>query len=283
MMDKLALWRGVFYEGDTHAVRAITPLPVISPVTGDLIDQEITGPKIFREDGFDPVTRIRRGRLYEEEAGDPEWDQVTVDNRNTYNWKNLRPTRSFKSWVPESRTGSIIGSTIRIGSSDYMSTWRIISAEKITLGHVLLTLRANSLLGVIPELVDSALNNCGKPINSSPIKNQLDALVDAFHRQQPTPTVDVCRETAKIILTAWLGPQAAGKDLAQVISNIPNDWSIVRKAAHIVNRLHPRGKSAERERQAMGGRDLRPILNEDAETSVHLIGMILRDIGWAAP
>ena len=58
---------------------------------------------------------------------------------------------------------------------------------------------------------------------------------------------------------------------------------LITNAALIINRLHPRGKSAERERQANDGKALRPIDDLDAETSVHLIGLILRDIGWAAP
>jgi hypothetical protein len=47
-------------------------------------------------------------------------------------------------------------------------------------------------------------------------------------------------------------------------------------AAKIINRLHPRGKSAEQEKRA-----LRQVIDEDAEASLHLIGLLLREIGWA--
>lgn len=75
-------------------------------------------------------------------------------------------------------------------------------------------------------------------------------------------------------------------DLSLVISQIEKiDKKLagVIATAQIVNRLHPRGKSAEREKQAANGKNLRPIIDEDAETSVQLSGLILRDIGWAVP
>ena len=107
-------------------------------------------------------------------------------------------------------------------------------------------------------------------------------LVDTFHRFQPVPTVDAARETARVILAAWIGNEADEKDLQKVITLIPKDRSVLTNAAFIVNRLHPRGKSSEQETQAGKGNFLRAPTEEDAETSVHLVGMMLREIGWAA-
>jgi hypothetical protein len=64
MIEKLAVRRGVFYEGDNNDLRAIHPTPVVSRASCPFITTPAGLEVIFREDSFDPVTRIRRGRLY---------------------------------------------------------------------------------------------------------------------------------------------------------------------------------------------------------------------------
>ncbi len=283
MIERLAVWQDAFYEGSGYAVRTVHPATVISPVSCDFIPTYGGNKAIFREDSFDPVTRIRRGRLYVDKTSIHRWDQVKIDtHNNTYNWGNLRPTASYESWQP-SNNEKIDGSIIQIGAGGFETKWRIVGLEKIYIGHILLTLRANSLLGVIPELSDTITDKDGSIADVKPVQIALGSLVDAFHRQQAMPTVDVARETAKVILTAWIGQSAEGKDLAKVINEIPNGKDLARWSASIVNRLHPRGKAAERELQASQGIALRTVTDDDAESSVHLVGMLLREIGWVRP
>jgi hypothetical protein len=54
----------------------------------------------------------------------------------------------------------------------------------------------------------------------------------------------------------------------------------IKSAAGIINRLHPRGKSAEQEKQARQGRQLRDVCDEDAKLSISLIGFLLREFEW---
>lgn len=279
-MDRLAFWKDVFYEGSSYAVRTIPPATVISPVSCDFIPTHRKNEVLFREDNFDPVTRIRRGRLYVDKSGVHGWDQVTVDSGITYNWGNLRPTASYELWKPDNNN-KIDGSIVQIGMDGFETKWRIVGIEKIFIGHILLTLRANSLLGVIPELSVAITDKDNNPVDANPVQASLDALVDAFHHQQATPIVHVARETCRVILAAWIGPSALEHDLGKVINKIPKGKEMLTWAASIVNRQHPRGKSAEQEKQAANGVTLRPVVDEDAEVSVHLIGMLLREIGWA--
>lgn len=283
MIERLAVWQDAFYEGSGYAVRTVHPAIVISPVSCDFIPIYGGNKAIFREDSFDPVTRIRRGRLYIDKSGEHIWREVKVDNSiTTLNWGNWRPTASYEPWQP-SNNEKIDGSIIQIGAGGFETKWRIVGLEKIYIGHILLTLRANSLLGVIPELVNEIADKDGNTVDSKPVQAALDSLVDAFHRQQAIPTVDVARETAKVILTVWIGQSAKIKDLGKVINEIPKNKDMAQWAVSIVNRLHPRGKLAERENQAADGVTLRPVVDEDAEVSVNLVGMLLREIGWAQP
>lgn len=284
MMERLALWRGIFYEGSNYAVRSIHPATVISPVSCDFITTHHRNEVVFREDTFDPVTRIRRGRLYVEMDGDPNcWDQVTVDNGNTYNWGNLHPTASYEPWKPDNKIKKIDGRIIQIGMDGFETKWRIVGIEKIFIGHILLTLRANSLLGVIPELASAITDKDGNAVDPKPVQESLDALIDAFHRQQPIPTVDMARETARVILRWWCGGEVEQDDLTDAIKGIPSDQCMPQWASKILARLHPRGKSAEQERQAAKGKPLRPVVEEDAQCAVELVGLLLREIGWAHP
>ena len=101
----------------------------------------------------------------------------------------------------------------------------------------------------------------------------------------PEYIVDVCREFARVILAAWLPTveqrELQGDDLGNLIKAVPRDRVGVKSAAKIINRLHPRGKSSEQERQAQGGRSLRDVSDEDGELSISLVGFLLREFGWA--
>lgn len=287
MLERLALWRGNFYEGDAHSVRRIQPMPIISPISCDFITASGTDQIVFREDNFDPVTRLRRGRLYTSGGfGYHMWGQVNVDDLNQYNWGNIKPDISYDCWqFFNEKPENILGRYLQIGAGGFATKWRVIWIEKLSIGHILLTLRASSLLGVIPELIDKTTDRNKNPVNSAQVKNQLEALVDAFHRQQPIPTIDVARETAKKVLTTWYGNEVEGKDLGKVIEIIKKNQEsreILIWAASIINRFHPRGKASEQERQGLLGVTLPPISEADAELSLQLIGTMLREIDWVA-
>lgn len=286
MMERLALWRGTFYEGDSRNVRAIHPAPVISQATCDFVPIVGFDELIFREDAFDPATRIRRGRLYVGGRTSLSWDQVTVDGINAYNWNNLRPEVSYVAWKPDVKPQDILDHVIRIGNGDFTTNWRVVAVERLSIGQILLTLRAQSLFGVLPDLNVNPLDEHNNPLQQdkqSQVKSSMGRLVDVFHRLQPVPTVDAARETARVILAAWIGSKADAKDLKNLIDLIPKEMRVLCNSAFIVNRLHPRTKSSEQEAQAGDGNIIREPTEEDAETSVHLIAMMLREIGWAAP
>ncbi|WP_156782797.1 hypothetical protein [Acidihalobacter yilgarnensis] len=284
-MNVLAIWKNRFYEGDYNEVHAVVPMPVLSTVKCEFIKEPTTpgDQVVFREDDFDPVTRIRRGRLY---IGGPthlDFGQVIVNGLNQHNWLTMPPSVSYTPWNTPSTQNDILGQHIRIGSDGFETLWRIIGVEKLTIGHILLTLRATSLLGTIPDLADQICDLARTAVNRSLVIRQLDALVDTSRRQQEIATVDAARETARVVLAAWIGECVSGKDLKDVITNIPDGREVIRSAAFIINRLHPRGKSAEHESRAADGSIVRTVDPEDAETSVHLVGMILREIGWTSP
>jgi hypothetical protein len=155
------------------------------------------------------------------------------------------------------------------------------------------TLRGQSLLGALPEPATELPDQAGNPLEPDKLKDVrdgLDRLVDTYQRLQPVPTVDAARETARVIVAAWVGKDAYGKDLGDASKKIPCEGGkkpenrcIAHWATLIISRLHPRGKSAEQEKQEPEGVMLRSVVDEDAECAVHLIGLLLREFGWAKP
>ncbi len=282
--------RGLVYEGDSYVLRAIHPIPVITTAQCEFIEEVPGKPKgiVFREDIFDPVTRIRRGRFYRSGDDVRGWRAEQVHNYpfgpHVGVGGGVWDADARYNVVEHLSTGARIESSlVFLGETNYETQWRVVAAEKISTGHLLFTLRAMSSLGALPELAAQLKNNDGDSVTISPIQSALDKIVNAFHIQQAIPIVDVCRESARVILAAWVGESAETNDLSNVIKKIPGDQLLIDRAASIINRLHPRGKSSEQENQAKSGKNLRMIADEDAEASVHLIGLILREIGWAAP
>lgn len=301
MSEVLALRRGLVYEGDENFMHAIHPLPTITEASCEFYENPIGHPGInvvFREDSFDPVTRIRRGRFYCDAGGLNSISQDRVHNYpygpnigsgGPQGWKADRYLRRIGDEHLRKST-RIEGSQVCLGSGSHITCWRVVSVERISTGHLLFTLRAVSLAGVVPELAEVIRDKDGRDVSTAPVRQALDALVDALHKQQATPIVDVAREASRVVLATWIGEAARGDDLGNVVKKIrcsegspsdPESRCVTRWASSIVSRLHPRGKSAEHEKQGTKGLKLRTVVDEDAECAVHLVGLLLREIGWA--
>lgn len=296
MISYFAVRRDLAYEGDGNFFRAIHPTPVLTcaiwPGCAPTPVMPGCSSPLFREDSFDPVTRIRRGRFYV--LTNPSSLILSPDRVHNYpygphigvdgGWKAdgyYRPAQTGD--FPDAQRNESM--ELVLGEAPGTTLWRAVASERISSGELLFTLCARSFLGALPILAKSLSARDGSLVAPEPIQAALDQLVDAFHRQQPAPIADVCRETARVILAAWTGAAANAKDLKDVIAKIPvqsDKREALVGAATVVNRLHSRGKSSERERQATKGKDLQPPCMEDAEASVQLLGFILRDIGWAA-
>ena len=282
----LAFRRGIVYEGNQRQLWPLYPMPLISPAVCAFIEGQNL---VFREDSFDPMTRIRRGRFYRCYEGESNrWRASLVSNGFYGPLVGISNDRFDEDdsceleLLPKDKV--IRKEIVRIGKANAVTAWHVVGVEQNIFGQQVYTLRAQSLLGVLPELSDVPLDRENGPVEQDKITQvrvSLNQLTDIYHRFQPVPTVDAARETTRVILAAWIGSKADGRDLDAVINLIPKEMSVLSSAAHIVRRLHPRTKTSEQETQAEKGITLREPTEDDAQTSVHLVGMMLREIGWA--
>ncbi len=258
---------------------------------------------LFREDSFDPVTRIRRGRFYKKDALQ-DWEvsphpALNLQALNIFGpaverYKqmlnaatgmlrigNLVTFQSFRISDMERET-QIRHLAVELGTRQSPTFWRILDVETISTNEELVTLKARGSFGTLPEIDSDKIRDVSDRLK---VLETTEKLVDMTNRAGPESVVDLARNAASAILLAALrqhGKDVVAKDLGDAITEFEKHpdlktFGIVSSAARILARLHPRSKPSEQER-----RENLPVIREqDADLAVLCVGTILRDLGWA--
>lgn len=292
---------GLVYEGRTEPTHPIWPTPPVcnatlieTPSDWQKIPQSFTSAPfgwIFVEASFDFGTRVRRGRLYQN-FGITSRELVQVEAHPAVHSDLIKAANN--GWhVPKELTVYIEGTDLllrpnrgeglrlALGQTDACSVWKIVQVERSLGSDVFLTLRAESALGVLPELDNSRID----PSNFLTVKSAYDRALDAAYRELPTSVVDQCRNAAVIFISRWMQQvesleSPVEKDLGAWIKAIQiwfgeKEKVALRSALEIIAKLHSRGKDNERHKMS-----LRTVEEDDATLAVHALGFILREINW---
>lgn len=292
---------GLVYEGRSEPTHPVWPTPPIchatlieTPTDLKMVPRNFTSNPfswIFVETSFDFGTRVRRGRLYQNfgnvsrELAQVEAhpavhsDLIKAANNNWRVPKELTVYIECTELLQRHNQGE--GLRIIIGQADASSVWKIVQVECTLGSDVVLTLRAESALGVLPELDTSRI----PPLSYGDVRSAYDRALNAAYQELPTSVVDQRRNAAVIFMSRWM-QQITGsespteQDLGAWIKNIrnqfgENDRLALRSALEIINKLHPRGKDNERHKMS-----LRPVDESDAMFAVQALEFILREIGW---
>lgn len=275
------------YEGSGSIWRAVQPTPMTSfaKIDPQVPISEVFGghdDPVFREDAFDAVTRVRRGRLYSPEG----MGEQAVLPHPLYGVLG-----SFAGPTPDGMANRILHfysqflfiesrpKIVALGSPD--SLWRVLACELITTGEYLLTLKARGAFGILPEIDPVAVPEVGR----TKAIETLQILVDAAHREAPGSIVDRARDAAQWCLATWLASERTDSsllsaDLGELIRKIKRDPDMSKRAfwhsVEIIRVLHARGKPNEQENH-----NLRPVMEDDAELALRAIGFLIREFRWA--
>ncbi|MBA4341659.1 MAG: hypothetical protein C0423_05840 [Methylibium sp.] len=288
---------GHIYEGAGRPEYAVVPPPLLTQAK--LIESEVDAANLprgismdalrwlFREDSFDPVTRVRRGRLYQPfPAGQP--DECLTRGHPSMQFANHRQGESMTKrlhhhWPCQELLGKPRGGqgmTLALGRDRAWSMWRIVQVEQVVGDDVLVTLKALSSFGVLPEArLDSLLEE-----HRQPVQRALDRVLDSAFRETAISVIDQCRNALMVLLGRWLASQSLDSkvvelDLGKLVRRIreaPYELNAAAGVAEAVAKLHPRGKANEQET-----RGLRLAQEEDAELSVHAVGFVMRELRLA--
>jgi hypothetical protein len=290
---------GHIYEGAGAPQFAVFPRPAISlaklidaPEDWNSLPMEISHtpfPWVFREDSFDPVTRMRRGRLYETYNNtQPQECPVSAHLFDHDGVREVAASRQLRKrlytyWPCQTLTARPDrgnGVMLALGTGRAATGWRVIQVETLIDRCVMVTLKAVSAFGILPEINTSKI----EPGHQKSVAQAIDRVLDSAFRETPISVIDHCRNAAQVILSRWMAQETGkaevlGKDLDQVckaVQNMDPPRSAARDAANIVRLLHSRGKANKQESEG-----LRLSVEEDAEMSIQALAFILREIDWA--
>lgn len=269
---------GDYYEGNGAYMRAIYPRPYVTRATlpgGE--GREL----VFREDSYDPTTRVRRGRFYQITMTFAlTWDRVRFEPYLRPSATSINGTGAANfQFVAEQTSGlaallnRLHGYDIRLGRSPAQTTWKIIDAEGLADGGVLYALRSRSSFGLLPPLKDDA---------GDLITRAYQNVVERGLRSDADAVVDGCRESCARVLGSYFG--IVGEDLADIAKQVekrPQAPFALVNAAHLLGRFHSRTKASVHGRQALRGHKLREIAEDDALLAIRLFGFVLQDLGYA--
>lgn len=252
---------------------------------------------LFREDFFDPVARVRRGRLYVRRPGvNPETWHVqrhpayatsgqssmarpnVVVAPDTQGFLVTRLT-TFMSWrASDEFFAGRRDAVLVLGSGSRTVVHAVLDIERLATGEELITIRTRANLSGLPNLIDSRLPEQ----HSALIIEQYEKAANAAFRDDAESVIDRCREAATAALNAQratmgTGGESIGKDLAKLAGFFAqHDRFIVANSAQTLALLHSRAKSVERL-----NRGTQAPSEADAELAISLLGSIYRELGWA--
>jgi hypothetical protein len=295
--------QGLLYEGGYRHGHAVWPIPVTAPAA--IIAEADFPPNLppsyaleqadalFREDSFDAVTRVRRGRLYLASQARPEdWQVYPHPYRPTEAHEAMGtrggtlPRRLFTFQpfhVPnrlqeiEAKGGSPL---VVIGTQASYSIWKLTAVEGSSIGEYLLTLRSRQTFGALPELNLAVI----PAPHRRAVRDAVTKLRDDIFRAGPSSVVDRARDVASAALSGYLqslGAIRPGKDLNELIKKLdsledPHRKRVAAAAAEIVRLFHSRAKSSVQERLPVS-----PVREQEAELAAYCAGSILCELGWA--
>jgi hypothetical protein len=292
---------GLVYEGLEGPTSPVWPTPTLVQATliespADLLSLPgdfVTSPfhSMFVDQSFDPASRIRRGRLFQKFGG-IGWESVRVEahpalnsdmlkaaNGNGRVSKELSVFMECTTLIQKQSRGE--GMQLALGQRDSYSLWRILQTERIATGDVLVTLRAESAFGILPQLDKSKIHpGCVRGVEAA-----LERVLSSAYRELPQSVVDQCRNAAVMVISRWMHVETGDadpieQDLGHWIRAVKvkfgeQEMVALRSALEAINRLHPRGKDNEANKH-----QLRQVEDADAEFAVHALGFILREVKW---
>lgn len=280
----------LIYQGHTPGYGyGLWPLPMVcaatlldaAPDLGSLPSgRNLTSAElIFREDSFDAIGRIKRGRLYRVMPTRPTQWNVSPPAVQLFTDQAQRRLYGFDSNTVGDLSHYIGKGLLALGSASAFSLWQIVSIEQIYSGEDVVTLKARSSLGVLPEVNENAV-----PVEArEKLRQTMETLQDAAHRSGPQSVVDRARDVTQWCLGSWLAHQRGDLqlrelDIKALVSKMDEKASpIIRGVGHSIARLHARTKPNEQVKH-----DSRPIMEADAEYALAGVGIILREVGWTA-
>lgn len=248
---------------------------------------------IFREDSFDPITRVKRGRIYKASNTKPENWRVIAHPMHLSTHKHLNSfgiitNERYYTFYPEQLLKSdqdfrsLRNINLLIGTKKHFSRWKLINLEPNHVGEEVLTIKSLDTMGIVPNL---DLNKIS-PDEQNNVNEKFSKFLDDVSTASPTSIIDRANDFALSLLTAFIrekNPEVIGLTLA-MITDFKNHYTQVTErkvlfhTIELLRLLHSRGKQSFQEKH-----NTRDICYDDSETAISCVTTIIRELNYNSP
>lgn len=259
----------------------------------ELAKNELIGSKpldfnfIFREDSFDFISRLRKGRIYKVTESRPEnWclipHKAQLHSRmelTQYGQLQQQRLHTFKSYSIATHFHSkrLQEQTVLIGTKDLFTKWSIVGVEPSHSGEEIITLRSQSSNDVIPNINFKKIRDEDR----SNVEEKYDKFLDVVYTSSVESIVDRACEACLAILISKLresNSEVRGLTLDKVLEAANNDEKlskrkILKTAAELLKLLHSRGKQSFQEQH-----NTRSLNYHDAQAAVECLSIVIHEL-----
>lgn len=282
----------IVYEGQVHyGGRALFPAPhlfaiAIAEIPEEALDQLKRSNQqnrlLFREDEFDPVSMVRRGRVYEPNGGQPTQccvcpvGEAELNEARRENSAVVRKQLFCYERYPLCVRVSSRQPYAAIGADAGYSIWRIVSNDRTYFDEELVTMRPLYFLGAIPDLSPDSIPERWR----AKVQETVGKVVDSMHKANADSIVELCRHAASASLFAHFHEDIAelhATDLGPLAKRAEAEGlRLVGGCGKMIADLHSRIKPNMQMQHSLGS-----ICDRDAELAVQCLSFMLRDLGYA--
>ena len=231
----------------------------------------------FREDSFDPTTRIRRGRFY---IATPKIEEECYVYPPVESGQPLHRTpRRLYTFQVDSIWHKFIQKKnklplVYLGIEERFTVWEIISVEAISTGEDLVTLKGRNSFGILPDLDESKVTS---EVYKS-LSDSLSTIASEVHTASPSSLIHSIRDIALDLLTTYVSPPNKLDDVAKLANKLNEQQKFVASwASHIIAKLHSRAKSNERK-----ARNFRPISPSDSHLAIECLILLMKELNYTS-
>lgn len=282
------------YESTSTWGYPVWPTPILLQVKIVPADQKIFHPSdtgdilphslLFREDSYDSISRIRRGRIYRAfDSTSQQWNMwphpAQANEAILGPGANEKSVYAFYSFrlKPYLKSVGIFEPVFLLGADQAFTIWTLVSIETSITRDEMVILRARKSIGALPKLNRELILE----LNGQTVLDYIDKLEEDIYRAGPQSVIDRCREAVTSILSIYLqdcDKLKPGFDLNKLADKMAEkEFVVVANSARIIARFHARWKHAEQEK-----RPTRHVTEQDAEFAIQAVGIILCDLEWAS-
>lgn len=231
---------------------------------------------VFFELSFDPISRIKRGKLYKLDESPQPNSLYPSSSGGVYQISSSNAQNSVQAYkfisYDLTRSFSARDTFLIFGNSRFETRWKILSIDASVTNEEVLVLQEVNSIGSIPSLNKNTIPER----YYSEIQTEYDSLLAELN-SSPESVIDHCRDVATSLLSAIIGDieKKERVDLGKLISRLDNKFLVIKSSAGIVNRLHPRRKPNERAKY-----ELHELSRAESDFAVQCIFQIIREMKW---